>query len=104
MWEPISSDRYLQFTPRDKNRLENLVETKGRYNHYSNIRVPLITILGKLEKAIRIVENTEEYTEYLLFETFGDKRSYKKMPPGTIRVYGKTLICFFNGRTWRQLK
>ena len=104
MYEPISSDRYLQFTPRDKNRIERLAETKGKYNQPSNIGVAFITILDRLKKAIKIVENTEEYTEYLLFETFGDKKSYTKIPPGTIRVYGKTLICFFNGRTWRQLK
>ena len=50
------------------------------------------------------VENKEEYTEYLLLNTFGDKSSYKKIPPGTIRIFSKNLFCFFNGRYWRKLK
>jgi len=102
--EAISSDNYLQFTPRDINKLQNIIEAKGRYAHYVNHGVPYVQILGYLEKAIKIVKNTEDYTEYLLFEAFGDKKAYNKLPPGTIRIYAKTLVCFWNGRTWRKLK
>ena len=67
-------------------------------------KVPLIMIKKLIEKSIAIVENTEEYTELLLLDTFGERSSYKKTHPGTIRIYGQELYCFFNGRYWRKLK
>jgi hypothetical protein len=102
--KPVSSSRYLQFTPIDIHELEKTIETKGKYNCDVNYDIPLIIILEYLKKAVKIVENTDSYTEYLLFETFGNKKLYNKTPPGTIRVYAKSLICFWNGRNWRKLK
>lgn len=64
-------------------------------------------IYDLLQKAVSIVENTEEYTNYLLEDTFVDSenKSHKySIPPGTVRFYSQDLICFFNGKTWKKLK
>jgi hypothetical protein len=58
-----------------------------------------------LSKAVKIVENTEEYTSYILQETFGEDENKKYFtPPGTVRFYSQDLICFFNGKSWKHLK
>jgi len=102
----IRSDKYLEFRPHHLPFVEKRIEKMGKF-HYpfeKNIKVPLVVIKDLLEKSMSIVESTEEYTEYLLLNTFGDKSSYKKTPPGTIRIYSRKLYCFFNGRSWRKLK
>jgi hypothetical protein len=63
---------------------------------FTNLEVFLI-----LSKAIKIVENTEQYTEYLLNSTFGEPK-FVINPPGTIRFYSQDLICFYNGKSWRK--
>ena len=98
----VSSDHFVQFKPNQLGLLKETVEEKGKYIVISGIAA--FSVLHLLQKAIRIVENTEEYTEYLLLDTFGDKYTYNKIPPGTIRIFNPDLICFFNGRTWRKLK
>ena len=100
----IRSDKYLEFKPHHVGFIRDRIEKAGRYHFEKNTRVPLVVIKRLLEKSISIVENTEEYTEYLLLNTFGDRNSYTKTPPGTIRIYSQKLYCFFNGRYWRKLK
>ena len=100
----IRSAKYLEFRPHHIAFIKQRIEKAGRYHFEKNTKVPLVVIKRLLEKSISIVENTEEYTEYLLLNTFGDKSSYKKIPPGTIRIFSKNLFCFFNGRYWRKLK
>ena len=57
-----------------------------------------------LSKSVRIVENTEEYALYMLNEAFNDAKDKQySTPPGTLRIYAKDLICFYNGKTWRTL-
>lgn len=99
---PIDSRQYAQFKPDSFAQLNRTIEEKSKYSEIFG--VPAIMVLNALKKAIKIVENTEEYTEYLLFSTFSSRDSYKKVPPGTIRIYSKNLFCFFNGRSWRKLK
>ena len=82
--------------------LVSKLREKGKYKSIRGIAA--ISVLSLLQKAVGIVENTEEYTEYLLYDTFSDKDAYNKVPPGTIRIFSPNLICFFNGRTWRKLK
>tara|TARA_B100000902_G_C27284297_1_gene903566 strand:- start:271 stop:621 length:351 start_codon:yes stop_codon:yes gene_type:complete len=101
-YHSISSDHYAQFKPNQLGFLKKTVEDKGKYKSIHGIAA--ISVISLLNKAIGIVENTEEYTEYLLLNTFGDKSSYNKVPPGTIRIFNPNLVCFFNGRTWRKLK
>ena len=98
----VQSAEYAQFKPCSLLELNRIIEEKSKYKEIFG--VPAITVLTTLQKAIKIVENTEEYTEYLLFSTFGTKEAYNKIPPGTIRIYDKNLFCFFNGRYWRKLK
>jgi len=100
----IRSDKYLEFRPHHLTFIKQRIEKAGRFHFEKNTKVPLVVIKRLLEKSISIVENTEEYTEYLLLDTFGDKESYKKIPPGTIRIFSQNLYCFFNGRYWRKLK
>jgi len=100
----IRSDKYVEFKPGHISHIKKRIAVKGKYYVDRYTIIPLKQTLDLLEKAISIVENTEEYTEYLIFDTFGDKKSYNKTPPGTIRIYSKTLFCFFNGRCWRKLK
>jgi hypothetical protein len=98
----VSSDQFVQFKPNQLGFLKETIEEKGKYKIINGLAA--YSVLGLLQKAIKIVENTEEYTEYLIFDTFGDKYIYNKIPPGTIRIFNPNLICFFNGRTWRKLK
>ena len=98
----IDSRQYAQFKPDAFAQLNKIIEEKTKYSEIFG--VPAVMVLTALEKAIKIVENTEEYTEYLLFSTFSSKDSYNKVPPGTVRIYSKNLFCFFNGRSWRKLK
>ena len=108
----ISSDRYLQFSPDKVSHLKHLILSRSKYyplclknaNSVNIFSIPCISVLTFLSKAIKIVENTEEYTEYLLIKSFGDGETYGKTPPGSIRIYGQNLVCFYNGRTWRRLK
>jgi hypothetical protein len=108
----ISSNRYLQFSPDKLSYLEGIITTKSKYyplcvkaDDSTNVfTIPCISAFNYLSKAIKIVENTEEYTEYLLIRSFGDGEVYKKTPPGSIRIYEKNLVCFYNGKTWRKLK
>lgn len=101
-YHTTSSDHYAQFKPNQLGFLKKTVEDKGKYKSIHGIAV--ISVISLLKKAIGIVENTEEYTEYLLLNTFGNESSYNKVPPGTIRIFNPSLVCFFNGRTWRKLK
>ena len=107
------SDKYLEFNPGHLAYIKKSMEKKGKFSscwipgHDSITKtksVPLTVVERLLNNAISIVQNTEEYTEYLLLDTFGDLKSYKKTPPGTIRIYSPSLFCFFNGRCWRKLK
>lgn len=108
----ISSDRYLQFSPDKVSHLKHLILSRSKYyplclknaNSVNIFSIPCVSVLTFLSKAIKIVENTEEYTEYLLIKSFGDGKSYEKTPPGSIRIYGQNLVCFYNGKTWRRLK
>ncbi len=101
-YHTVSSDHYAQFKPDQLGSLRDTIEEKGKYKSIHGIAA--ISVVSLLEKAVKIVEHTEEYTEYLLFNTFGDKSTYNKVPPGTIRIFNPNLVCFFNGRTWRKLK
>lgn len=101
-YHTVSSDHYAQFKPDQLGFLRDTVKEKGKYKSIHGIAA--ISVVSLLEKAVKIVEHTEEYTEYLLFNTFGDKSTYNKVPPGTIRIFNHNLVCFFNGRTWRKLK
>ena len=100
----IRSDKYLEFRPHNLGFVNDRIKKAGKFHFEKNTKVPLVVIKRLLEKSISIVENTEEYTEYLLLNTFGEKNSYQKIPPGTIRIFSQNLFCFFNGRYWRKLK
>lgn len=123
----IQSDIFHQVKPSKLPELRKCMETmnrhspyrfsgKGQYLHVDHVNRGWMwaafalnfsneQVYGLLSKAIKIVENTEEYTKYLLQETFGDESDKKFFtPPGTVRFYSQDLICFFNGKSWRHLK
>lgn len=106
MTKNTSSDDFLQLKPDMVHKLKKIMEERGKYSDLQrfNFKIPCVVAYNFLTKAIKIVENTEEYTEYLLLNSFDEKNKYKKIPPGTIRFYTKDSVCFYNGRSWRKLK
>ena len=121
------SDIYAQIKPKHIFNLRELANSSNKhsyYQFYGNIskgyasydldlqesvinsahalRFTNLEVFRILEKAIKIVENTEQYTEYLLSETFGEPK-FIINPPGTVRIYSQDLICFYNGKNWRKL-
>lgn len=69
----------------------------------NTLKFTIAEVYELLSKALRIVENTEEYTEYVFNKTFGENKHYYT-PPGTVRFYSPDLICFFNGKACRKIK
>ena len=68
------------------------------------IRFTNAQIYKLLKKSIGIIENTEEYAEYLLNSVFVEEKSKNySLPPGTLRLYSQELVCFYNGKTWRKI-
>ena len=120
----IQSDIFYQVKPHQLATLEELMETATRYAPYrfKTITIPEaprpkviwaahilsfsnLEVYTLLKKAVRVVESTEEYANYLLERTFGENTSKKySTPPGTVRFYSQDLICFYNGKTWRKIK
>ncbi len=120
----VQSDVFCQVKPSKILELKEIVQTATRYAPYKfrSVTVPAapapkviwaahfltfsnLEVYLLLQKALKIVENTEEYANYLLEETFngGNSRKYST-PPGTVRFYSQDLICFYNGKTWRKIK
>lgn len=79
-----------------------------RYTFSSmRLRFTNYDVFRLLSKSISMVRNTEEYTRYLLEETFSTDPSQphrKQTPPGTVRFYAKDLICYYTGKTWKKLE
>ena len=123
----IQSDVFAQVKPASLQGLKELVKSGSRHGKFkfsgSNLYTPTASEAGGhwaaqylnftnqqvhdlLSKSVSIVESTEEYTLHMLNEAFNDGKDQKKYstPPGTLRIYAKDLICFYNGKTWRALK
>ena len=122
----IRSDIFAQIKPKKLIELRELADSPDKHSYYqfknnvSNgygydfdckesvlyaakaLRFTNMEVFMFLDKAIKIVENTEQYTEYLLNEAFGEQK-FIINPPGTVRFYSQDLICFYNGKTWRKL-
>jgi hypothetical protein len=118
----IRSDIFSQVKPSKLPQLEELVSTGTKYAPYTffgktvpepprsqevwaihKMTFNNLEVCNLLKKAINIVKDTEEYTSYLLNETFGSKTKPYSVPPGTLRFYSQDLICFYNGKTWRKI-
>lgn len=117
------SDVYYQIKPSKLEELKVLLEaSKGNsLYHFGNrfimtpqephtiwstytIKFTNAQIYKLLKKSISIIENTEEYAEYLLNRIFVEEKSKNySLPPGTLRFYSEELICFYNGKTWRKI-
>jgi len=122
----IRSDIFAQIKPKKLIELRELADSPDKHSYYqfnnnvSNgyeydfdckesvlyaakiLRFTNMEVFMFLDKAIKIVENTEQYTEYLLNDTFGEQK-FIINPPGTVRFYSQDLICFYNGKSWRKL-
>ena len=77
--------------------LRDTVKYTAHMLNFTNLEVFML-----LDKAIKIVENTTEYAEYLLNDTFGESK-FIINPPGTLRFYSQDLICFYTGKNWRKI-
>lgn len=88
--------KHLPFRPNKTTRLDSAVH---------HLKITNGQAYDILCKAIKIVQDTEEYTAYLLNNMFGDEKNKQSgPPPGTVRFYAKDLICFYTGKTWRKIK
>lgn len=105
----IQSDTYIQIKSSKLAEIKALIEEGGKYSPFKSGKSTKAKITNQqayelLHKALNIVKDTEEYTAYLLDETFGDGKNKKYFtPPGTVRFYAKDLICFYTGKTWRKI-
>jgi hypothetical protein len=129
----ISSDDFVQIKPSKFYELKDIAETPNRFAFYNfgvykphglgvelsksqkpqTVTVRALCFLNftnaevfaMLSKALRIVENTPEYTEYQLNKTFSTQEAKFSLstPPGTVRIFSNDLICFYNGKSWRKL-
>ena len=123
-----SSDIYAKIKPKKIHDLREAISSGSKYSPYdfrscvSRVAVSYdfdirdtvrytahmlnftnLEVFTLLDKAIKIVENTEQYAEYLLNDTFGEPK-FVINPPGTLRFYAQDLICFYNGKNWRKIK
>ena len=63
-------------------------------------------VLDLLEKAIEKVKDTEEYNKYILLKTFSDDKKelhWKGFIPGTIKIFSKDVISYYDGKSWKPL-
>lgn len=121
----VSSDIYASIKPKQIHALKEKVDSVDRLSYYNFtnhlsrktfdydlkeevyyaahlIRFTNMEVYDLLTKSIKIVENTEQYTEYILNDVFGEAK-FVITPPGTIRFYAQDLVCFYNGKSWRKL-
>lgn len=123
-----SSDIYAKIKPKKIHDLREMINSGNKYSPYdfrssvSKVAVAYdfdirdavrytahmlnftnLEVFTLLDKAIKIVENTDEYTEYLLNDTFGEPK-FTINPPGTLRFYAQDLICFYTGKNWRKIE
>lgn len=130
----IRSDYYCQVKPCKLTELKHLVENGAKHspcylttrganaNNYVNYQtffkgdtpMPVwavdqmtftnLQVYDLLSKAVKIVENTEEYLTYQLTEIFeSNNKKYTFTPPGTLRFFDQNLICFYTGKNWRGI-
>ena len=128
----ISSDDFFQVKPSKFYELKDIAETPNRFAFYNfgvyrpyglgtalpksqmpqDIKALCLLnftnaeVFAMLSKALKIVENTPEYTEYQLNRTFSTQEPKFSLstPPGTVRIFSNDLICFYNGKSWRKLQ
>jgi hypothetical protein len=112
------SDIYAQIKPEALTTLEEKMEDASRFSRYpfrsvanykpgeiwsiNMLNFTIKDVYNLLKKSVKIVENTEEYTAYTLNKLFSESKKYS-IPPGTLRFYSPTLVCFYNGKTWRKI-
>lgn len=120
----VQSDVFHQIKPSKLPELYDLVNSGSKHSMCSLIRTVTVPnppcpgviwaahylrftnqqVYDMLVKAINIVKDTEEYFSHQLNDTFNDgKHKHYTTPPGTVRIYDRDLICFYNGKTWRKL-
>jgi hypothetical protein len=123
-----SSEVYAKIKPKKIHDLHEAINSGNKYSPYdfrsSVSRVAMVydldfketvkysahmlnftnlEVFTLLDKAIKIVEDTPEYAEYLLNDTFGEPK-FTINPPGTLRFYSQDLICFYTGKNWRKIE
>lgn len=123
----VRSDIFAQVKPKKIHELKSIIDSPNRFAFYdfghsiskgskfdldlkevvtyapSLLRFTNQEVYDLLKKSVGVVENTEEYTEYMLNDVFGSPK-FVINPPGTLRFYSQNLICFYNGKVWRKIK
>ena len=89
-----------------------LVNGKFKYlNHgYFDLAHEKITfgeVKYLVHKAEELCQGCEAYTKYKMLKLFGpnDKKSknFYGPPPGTVRIFSRHLISYWNGKDWRKI-
>lgn len=121
----IQSDVFHQVKPSRLLELQELVENGSKYaicKFTSTVTVPIpptpyeiwaahylgLTnqqVYDILSKAINVVKDTEKFMEYQLWKSFESGKDMKyNIPPGTVRIFSRDLMCFYNGNIWKKLE
>ncbi len=112
----VCSDIFIQVKPKTLDSLKEKVDNASKYAIYPPpvfhekyvlyyTRFTNQEVYNFLSKAVNIIKNTEEHMAYTLETLFCSNKQSKPyaVPPGTIRIFSKDLVCFYNGKTWRKL-
>ena len=122
------SDSYFTLGPGDLCRFVNMENPKAEaflgyrlhpasndYMEESGMSVPRLSVLYFTKftgiEIIQMYEWVEKQLldsvsgmEYKLNKMFDDKRTSYGPHPGTIRVFSKTLVSYYDGKNWKKVK
>lgn len=73
------------------------------YNSLYLTKITNLEMRDLLVKVMEIVKDSEENIRFTLDRLFAEKAKYTSHPPGTIRVFSRDHICFYNGKNWRKI-
>lgn len=114
----VSSDDYLEFHPSQADLYESWGERKigsalpSSGEHDSNLEKSITHLTYTFSDVAKILRKTEELAlntrEGILIkidELFSDEKTKLRGPrrPGSIRIYGNGLACYYTGKNWARL-
>jgi hypothetical protein len=109
-----SSDEYIQITPEEVSLyylgnpdqiLINLPAYGGK-SPISCLRLTTGDIIKIMEKIEKLVMESPEGMKHKLNKMFGEEKKQRvySLIPGTLRIFGPELACFWTGRGWRKIR
>lgn len=112
----VSSDNYLEFHPAQADLYESFGNRKIR-QHMAREIYPLESSISHLEYTYSDIANIVRKTELLamdtkegilqkldeLFDSNSNTRYRGPRSPGSIRIYGNGLACYYTGKNWKKI-